>query len=154
MNLYNLNDLLIEVALFSNFSIKFDKLCMHCFPNQAFMLFWNNINDDLTLIYPGSEFHISGSNHERLFAAGFWIFIFNLHCFLSYSVWIFNTEKDPSQLAFTRSMSTIDSRGKMWNMFKVDNKDTGTTSLKHISHRFLCVVYSTQGKLENPGKIW
>ena len=112
MNLYNLNDLLIEVALFSNFSIKFDKLCMHCFPNQAFMLFWNNINDDLTLIYPGSEFHISGSNHERLFAAGFWIFIFNLHCFLSYSVWIFNTEKDPSQLAFTRSMSTIDSLGK------------------------------------------
>ena len=100
------------MALFSNFSIKFDKLCMHCFPNQAFMLFWNNINDDLTLIYPGSEFHISGSNHERLFAAGFWIYIFNLHCFLSYSVWIFNTQKDPSQLAFTRSMSTIDSLGK------------------------------------------
>ena len=100
------------MALFSNFSIKFDKLCMHCFPNQAFMLFWNNIDDDLTLIYPGSEFHISGSNHERLFAAGFWIYIFNLHCFLSYSVWIFNTQKDPSQLAFTRSMSTIDSLGK------------------------------------------
>ena len=112
MNLYNLNDLLIEVALFSNFSIKFDKLCMHCFPNQAFMSFWNNINDYLTLIYPGSEFHISGSNHERLFVAGFWIYIFNLHCFLSYSVWIFNTEKDPSQLAFTHSMSTIDSLGK------------------------------------------
>ena len=49
-----------------------------------------------------------------------------------------------TQVTFTYSKSTIETQKKVWNMFKVNNKNTRMTSeVKWIYFR--CYVYSDEG---------
>ena len=60
--------------------------------------------------------------------------------------------KTLTQLIFTCSKSTIETLKKMWNMFKVDNKITRTTSWC-ISHFFLVFLLLTLNKKMLAGQL-
>ena len=76
--LNNRNDLLVEVVLFSGFSIKFAQIAHALFFKPSIYVVLGHLNNVSTFIFSANEFHVSGPNDERLFFISFCVYVFNL----------------------------------------------------------------------------
>ena len=79
----------------------------------------------------------------------------NIPLLLQTMKWKNGTQKDIIQLTLTCSKSTIETLEKVWNILKVNNKNTRTTSVRygvfivnfeHISYLFLVFLSLTLNK--------